>query len=225
MSATEVIYPFYTVLCNSISHLAWAEGDTHTSQFQYQLPKVHVQSRTLQFNLNGLHQSQSWGKSISNWPKSLHYLKWQCIVYMCRLSDSDSAKRIWLNDIRLKHITSKLASPSWVLYLLRVVMPQVSGPRLRGEKCSQQEVKSIHISWDLITLISVKNSYNPANVCVSVNSSSHRDESVLIRKWKCKHIVSECERERVCVCGLERERETGRKRENYDEKVVRRKEQ
>ena len=31
ITVTEVIYPSHTVLCNSISHLAWAEGDTQES--------------------------------------------------------------------------------------------------------------------------------------------------------------------------------------------------
>lgn len=31
ITVTEVIYPPHAVLCNSISHLAWAEGDTQKS--------------------------------------------------------------------------------------------------------------------------------------------------------------------------------------------------
>lgn len=31
ITVTEVIYPSHAVLCNSISHLAWAEGDTQKS--------------------------------------------------------------------------------------------------------------------------------------------------------------------------------------------------
>lgn len=110
ITVTEVIYLSHTVLCNSISHLAWAEGDTQKSIPIAAPPKCTSKSRALQFNLNGLHQSQSWDKSILNWPKSQLSFRGHCVVYTWWLSAPDSAKWIWLNDITLEHITTADAS-------------------------------------------------------------------------------------------------------------------
>lgn len=156
ITVTEVIYLSHTVLCNSISHLAWAEGDTQKSIPIAARPKCTSKSRALQFNLNGLHQSQSWDKSILNWPKSQLSFRGHCVVYTWWLSAPDSAKWIWLNDITLEHITATDASGPSLHFFRESFTPQVCSLRVSREKCSQQEVKSIHVSWDLITLISIR---------------------------------------------------------------------
>lgn len=154
---------------------------------------MHVQSRTLQFNLNGLHQSQSWGKSILNWSESQRYLRWHCIVYTCWLSAPDATKHIWLNDITFERITTltcQLSSLSFLLFRFFYATgfwPKAKRREVQsaGGKIHTHLLRSHHTHQ-------CKNSYNPTNVCVPVNSSSHWDKSVLIRKWKCKHTLSDC---------------------------------
>lgn len=83
----------HAVLCNSISHLAWSEGEAQRVNSNSDSTKAHVWLRTLRLNPGGLHQLQIWGESISNWPPSRCSLRWHCIVPGSRLP----AKWIWLN--------------------------------------------------------------------------------------------------------------------------------
>lgn len=111
MQTDTVMHPFHFVLCNSVSHLTWTEGVTQNAIITEppHPPKNTGPIENLQFNPNRLHQSQSWGKSILNWSKSWCSFRGHCFVYRWWLSTPDSAKWIWLNDITLERITTKLA--------------------------------------------------------------------------------------------------------------------
>lgn len=102
----------HAVLCNSISHLAWSEGDARRLNSNSNATKAHVRSRTPRFNPSGLHQSQTWGESISNWPPSRCSLRWHCAVHRSRLP----AKWIWLNGHHawaLMTVLNRLPEPFW----------------------------------------------------------------------------------------------------------------
>ena len=180
--------PPHTVLCNSISHLAWAECDTQKSIPIATPPKCMFNrevcsltwtdfiNRTVEVNQFWIDPSLS---ALSGW----HHT-----VYTCWLSAPDSAKWIWLNDITLERITTMLGRyPHTHFFSWSLFMPQVSGleAKRRAVQSAGGEIHT-HLLRSHHTH-QCKNSYNPTNVYRPVNSSSHWDKSVLIRKWKCKH--------------------------------------
>lgn len=156
----------HVVLCNSISHLAWAQGNTQGVNSNGGYPKAYVQLRTPRFNLNGLHQSRTWSESIPNWPPSQCSLRWHRGVHTCRMS----AKWIWLNGHH-----------SGAFQLLEPFLPQIS--RLQDIKTEVLSV-NLHTSPEISSHSSVVRTHNPASVCRPANSG--RSKSILITKWRYK---------------------------------------
>lgn len=118
----------HAVLCNSISHLAWSEGDARPLNSNSNSSKAHVRSRTPRFNPSGLHQSQTWGESISNWPPSRCSLRWHCAVHRSRLP----AKWIWLNGHH-----------AWALMTVANRLPEPFMPEVFGLQDRKTEVHSV----------------------------------------------------------------------------------